>query len=135
MRTLPSVLMGGVLPFGVVFVELFFILSSIYQHRFYYLFGFMAVVLVILLVTCMQISIVMTYFQLCSENYHWWWRAFFTSGASALYLFLYASYYFATRVHIVKVCTFVRTYVRACVRSWESACVCARWLLCVGVYM
>jgi hypothetical protein len=34
--------MGGVLPFGVVFVELFFILSSIYQHRFYYLFGFMA---------------------------------------------------------------------------------------------
>ena len=31
MRTLPSVLMGGVLPFGVVFVELFFILSSIYQ--------------------------------------------------------------------------------------------------------
>jgi hypothetical protein len=30
---MPSVLMGGVLPFGVVFVELFFILSSIYQHR------------------------------------------------------------------------------------------------------
>ena len=102
MRTLPSVLMGGVLPFGVVFVELFFILSSIYQHRFYYLFGFMAVVLVILLVTCMQISIVMTYFQLCSENYHWWWRAFFTSGASALYLLLYAGYYFVTRVHVVK---------------------------------
>jgi len=102
MRTLPSVLMGGVLPFGVVFVELFFILSSIYQHRFYYLFGFMAVVLVILVVTCMQISIVMIYFQLCSENYHWWWRAFFTSGSSALYLFVYASYYFVTRVHIVK---------------------------------
>ena len=62
----------------------------------------MAVVLVILLVTCMQISIVMTYFQLCSENYHWWWRAFFTSGASALYLLLYAGYYFVTRVHVVK---------------------------------
>jgi transmembrane 9 superfamily protein 2/4 len=62
----------------------------------------MAVVLVILLVTCMQISVVMIYFQLCSENYHWWWRAFFTSGSSALYLFVYASYYFMTRVHIVK---------------------------------
>jgi hypothetical protein len=36
MRSVPSILMGGVLPFGVVFVELFFILSSIWQHRFYY---------------------------------------------------------------------------------------------------
>mmetsp|Transcript_26631 Transcript_26631/g.60781 ORF Transcript_26631/g.60781 Transcript_26631/m.60781 type:complete len:92 (+) Transcript_26631:2-277(+) len=44
----------------------------------------------------------MCYFQLCSEDYHWWWRSFFTSGASALYLFLYASYYFLTRVHIAK---------------------------------
>ena len=44
MKALPSVLMGGVLPFGVVFVELFFILSSIWQHRFYYLFGFMLLV-------------------------------------------------------------------------------------------
>jgi len=102
MRSVPSILMGGVLPFGVVFVELFFILSSIWQHRFYYLFGFMLLVLIILLVTCAEISIVMCYFQLCSEDYHWWWRSFFTSGASALYLFLYASYYFLTRVHIAK---------------------------------
>jgi transmembrane 9 superfamily member 2/4 len=45
MRSVWSVLMGGVLPFGVVFVELFFILSSIWQHRFYYLFGFMFLVM------------------------------------------------------------------------------------------
>jgi transmembrane 9 superfamily protein 2/4 len=44
MQAVPSILMGGVLPFGVVFVELFFILSSIWQHRFYYLFGFMLLV-------------------------------------------------------------------------------------------
>ncbi|KAJ1488343.1 Endomembrane protein 70-domain-containing protein, partial [Baffinella frigidus] len=102
MKALPSVLMGGVLPFGVVFVELFFILSSIWQHRFYYLFGFMFLVLMILLVTCAEISVVMCYFQLCSEDYHWWWRSFFTSGMSAMYLFMYASYYFLTRVHVAK---------------------------------
>merc|ERR1719498_1743174 len=89
MKSLPSVMMGGVLPFGVVFVELFFILSSIWQHRFYYLFGFMLLVLIILIVTCAEISIVMTYFQLCSEDYHWWWRSFFTSGASSAYVFMY----------------------------------------------
>ena len=33
---------------------------------------------------------VMTYFALCSEDYHWWWRAFNTSGCSALYLFAYS---------------------------------------------
>ncbi len=31
-------------------------------------------------------------------------RAYFTSGTSALYLFLYGAYYLLTRVHIVKVC-------------------------------
>ena len=39
---------------------------------------------------------------LCSEDYHWWWRAYLTSGASALYLFLYAGYYLVTRIHIAK---------------------------------
>lgn len=102
MRSVPSVLMGGVLPFGVVFVELFFILSSIWDHRFYYLFGFMLLVLIILVVTCAQITIVMAYFQLCSEDYHWWWRAYFTSGASSFYLFGYAAYYLITRVHVAK---------------------------------
>jgi len=26
----------------------------------------------------------------CSEDYHWWWRSFFTSGSSAVYMFLYS---------------------------------------------
>mmetsp|Transcript_67436 Transcript_67436/g.161248 ORF Transcript_67436/g.161248 Transcript_67436/m.161248 type:complete len:659 (+) Transcript_67436:92-2068(+) len=93
MKALPSVLMGGVLPFGVVFVELFFILSSIWQHRFYYLFGFMFLVLMILLVTCAEISVVMCYFQLCCEDYHWWWRSFLTGGSCAMYIFFYSIYY------------------------------------------
>jgi transmembrane 9 superfamily protein 2/4 len=33
--------------------------------------------------------------QLCSEDYHWWWRSMFTSGATALYVFLYSVVYFA----------------------------------------
>ena len=35
-----SAVSGGLLAFGSVFVEMFFILSSIWQHRFYYVFGF-----------------------------------------------------------------------------------------------
>ena len=39
--------------------------------------------------------------QLCNEDYHWWWRSFFTSGSSALYLFLYSILYFYTKLEIV----------------------------------
>merc|ERR1712057_97234 len=85
-----TALIGGVLPFGAVFTELFFIMSSLWQHQFYYLFGFLALVLAILMVTCAEISIALTYFQLTSEDYHWWWRSFFTSGASAAYVFMYS---------------------------------------------
>lgn len=94
--------LGGILPFGAVFTELFFIMSSIWQHQFYYLFGFLALVLVILSVTCAEISIALTYFQLTSEDYRWWWRAFLSSASSAIYVFLYAVLYFYTRLQIEK---------------------------------
>eukprot|EP00163_Fabomonas_tropica_P010409 TRINITY_DN2052_c0_g1_i2.p1 TRINITY_DN2052_c0_g1~~TRINITY_DN2052_c0_g1_i2.p1 ORF type:complete len:640 (-),score=176.39 TRINITY_DN2052_c0_g1_i2:231-2150(-) len=88
-----AILIGGVLPFGAVLIELFFILSSLWLDQTYYLFGILLIVYIILVVTCGQITIVFCYFQLCSEDYHWWWRSFFTSGSSALYLFLYTVYY------------------------------------------
>eukprot|EP00877_Chromochloris_zofingiensis_P001992 jgi/Chrzof1/11794/Cz06g10110.t1 len=97
-----SCLVGGVLPFGAVFIELFFILTSVWLHQFYYLFGFLALVFVILCLTCAEITIVLCYFQLCSEDYHWWWRAYFTSGASALYLFTYSAFYFYSKLDITK---------------------------------
>merc|ERR1711959_529657 len=99
-RPLFTSLVGGVLPFGAVFTELFFIMSSIWQHQFYYLFGFLILVLLILIVTCAEISIALTYFQLTSEDYRWWWRSFFSSGASAVYVFLYSWLYFSTRLYI-----------------------------------
>jgi len=102
MKPVMSILMGGILPFGAIFIELFFILSSIWLHKFYYLFGFLFIVFVILILTCAEITIVMCYFQLCSEDYHWWWRAFLTSGASALYVFLYSVFYFFSRLQITK---------------------------------
>ena len=97
-----SVLIGGILPFGAVFIELFFILTSMWLHQVYYIFGILFLVYVILVITCAEITIVLCYFQLCSEDYHWWWRSFFTSGSSALYMFLYSAFYFVTKLDISK---------------------------------
>jgi transmembrane 9 superfamily protein 2/4 len=102
MRPLISALIGGVLPFGAVFIEVYFIMSSIWLHRFYYVFGFLLLVFLILIVTCAEITIVMCYFQLCSEDYKWWWRSFLTSGSSAIYMFLYSILYFVTKLDITK---------------------------------
>jgi len=95
-----SPLVGGVLPFGAVFIEVFFIMSSVWLHRFYYMFGFLFIVFVILIITCAEVTIVMAYFQLCGEDYQWWWRGFFTAGSSAIYLFLYSIQYFCTKLDI-----------------------------------
>mmetsp|Transcript_2667 Transcript_2667/g.4265 ORF Transcript_2667/g.4265 Transcript_2667/m.4265 type:complete len:649 (+) Transcript_2667:89-2035(+) len=90
-----TVIVGGVLPFGACFVELFFILSSMWMDQFYYVFGFTFLVFLILCVTCAEITMVLLYFQLCAEDYRWWWRTFLTSGSTALYVFLYSAFYFS----------------------------------------
>lgn len=97
-----SILVGGILPFGACFIEIFFIMSSVWLHQFYYMFGFLFIVFVILAITCAEITIVLCYFQLCYEDHRWWWRAFLTPGSSALYLFLYSIVYFTTKMEIVK---------------------------------
>eukprot|EP01051_Picozoa_sp_SAG22_P000277 SAG22_NODE_6_length_41368_cov_49.702222_20_plen_541_part_00 len=101
MRTGFTIMIGGILPFGAVFIELFFILSSVWLNQFYYVFGFLALVFVILIITCSEISIVLVYFQLCSEDYHWWWRSFLASGSSGIYLFLYGIFYYCTKLDII----------------------------------
>jgi transmembrane 9 superfamily protein 2/4 len=90
-----TVTIGGILPFGACFVELFFILSSMWMDQYYYVFGFTFLVFCILLITCAEITIVLLYFQLLAEDYQWWWRAFLTSGSTAAYVFLYSSFYFS----------------------------------------
>ena len=89
-----TLLVGGILPFGACFFELYFILSSVWRGQYYYVFGFLLLVCIILLVTCAEITVLFTYFSLCGENYHWWWRSFCTGGSTAIYVFLYSFMYF-----------------------------------------
>ncbi|EHK20287.1 uncharacterized protein TRIVIDRAFT_192879 [Trichoderma virens Gv29-8] len=101
-KSIQAVLLAGLIPFAVIFIELLFVFQSIWQDKsgYYYVFGFLAVVSAILVVTIAEVTIVTIYAQLCAENYHWWWQSFFVGGASAFWVFLYSLWYYFFKLHI-----------------------------------
>jgi len=94
MGLVPTLFVGGIMPFGSCFLELYFIMSSIWLHQYYYVFGILFIVFIILLVTCAEIAILYNYFKLCGEDYQWWWMSYYTGGSTALYVFGYSIIYF-----------------------------------------
>ncbi|KAK9470042.1 uncharacterized protein V1510DRAFT_384169 [Dipodascopsis tothii] len=100
LRWVPSMFLAGVLPFGAIFVELYFIMNSIWFHKVYYMFGFLFICYGLTIMTCGTVTILMVYFLLCSENYHWQWRAFFTAGSCSVYVFFHALLYWASKLSL-----------------------------------
>ncbi|KAG6406936.1 hypothetical protein SASPL_134553 [Salvia splendens] len=92
----PSVisLMGGLLPFGSIFIEMYFVFTSFWNYKVYYVYGFMLLVFVILIIVTICVTIVGTYFLLNAENYHWQWTSFFSAASTALYVYSYSIYYY-----------------------------------------
>lgn len=99
-QPMPGIIMGGILPFGCIFIQLFFILNSLWSNQMYYMFGFLFLVFIILVITCSETTILLCYFHLCAEDHAWWWRSFLTSGFAAFYLFIYCVHYFISKMSI-----------------------------------
>ena len=101
-RRIYAVLLAGLIPFAVIFIELLFVFRSIWQDKsgYYYVFGFLTVVSLVNIITVVEVSIVATYIQLCAENHHWWWQSIFTGAGSALWIFAYCAWSYVTRLHI-----------------------------------
>lgn len=68
-KSIYSVLLAGLVPFAVIFIELLFIFRSLWQDKsgYYYVFGFLSVVTIVCIITVVEITIVATYVQLCAE--------------------------------------------------------------------
>lgn len=97
-----SVLLAGLIPFAVIFIELLFVFQSVWQDKsgYYYVFGFLSVVSLILIVTVAETTVVTIYIQLCSENYNWWWQSFLVGGGSSIWMFTYCVWYYLVKLHI-----------------------------------
>merc|ERR1712137_677771 len=89
-----GMVLTGIIPFAAAYVELFFIMTSLWMDQYYYVFGFTLIVYIILIVTCAEVTVLLVYYQLCAENHRWWWFAFFAPGSTALYTFIYSMFWF-----------------------------------------
>jgi len=101
-KNIQSVLISGLLPFAVIFIELLFVFQSLWQDKsgYYYVFGFLTAVSLILILTIAEITVVNIYINLCNENYNWWWQSFFVGGGSAIWVFMYCVFYYFTKLHV-----------------------------------
>ena len=99
-KSLFGILVGGGLPFGCIFLQMFFILNSIWGHATYYMFGFLFLVFLLLLLICSLNTVLLSYFHLCAENYSWQWRSFLNSAAVGLYVLAYSLYFYLTKLSI-----------------------------------
>jgi len=100
LRPYQAALLGGILPFGAAFVELYFVLSSLFGNRAYYAFGFLFLTFTVVALTTATVTILFVYFVLCAEEYRWHWRAFLIGGGSAFWLFAYGVWYWASRLSL-----------------------------------
>lgn len=87
-------ILGGVLPFGSIFIEMYFIFTSFWAYKIYYVYGFMLLVFVILCIVTVCVTIVCTYFLLNAEDYRWQWTSFLAGASTAVYVYMYSFYYF-----------------------------------------
>jgi len=93
LRPLAIALGGGLLPFGSIFIEMYFVFTSFWNYKVYYVYGFFLLVFLILLAVTLCVTIVATYFLLNAENYQWHWTAFGTGAStcepSSVFICLY----------------------------------------------
>ncbi|RDD41497.1 Transmembrane 9 superfamily member 3 [Trichoplax sp. H2] len=88
------IFLGGVLPFGSIFIEMYFIFTSFWAYKIYYVYGFMLLVFLILIAVTSCVTIVCTYFLLNAEDYRWQWTSFLAAASTSIYVYSYSIYYF-----------------------------------------
>ncbi|KAF9167311.1 hypothetical protein DFQ26_004952 [Actinomortierella ambigua] len=92
--------MGGILPFASIFIEIYFLFTSFWSYKVYYVYGFMLLVFAIVILVTACVTVVSTYFVINTEDYRWHWMSLATCGSTAGYVYIYAVYYFMHRTRM-----------------------------------
>ncbi|GCE99961.1 transmembrane 9 super member 1 [Zygosaccharomyces mellis] len=91
LKTVPVSLIAGVFPFASIAVELYFIYTSLWFNKIFYMFGFLLFSFLLLTFTTALVTMLTTYHSLCLENWKWQWRSFIIGGCGcAIYVFIHS---------------------------------------------
>lgn len=100
LQTWPAAILGGLLPFAAAFLEIFFVLNSLFGTKIYYAFGFLALTFLVTALTTAAVSVLLCYLSLSNEDYRWHWRAFAVGGGSAAWIFAYGMVFWGYALHL-----------------------------------
>lgn len=98
-----SVLIFGLIPFGIVYVELLFIFNSVWLEKttFYYMYGFLLLTAIILIVIIAESTIIATYLSIAVlYNPNWQWLCFNVGSSIGWYILAYSVYYFVCYLNV-----------------------------------
>jgi transmembrane 9 superfamily protein 3 len=99
-QTLALAVAGGVMPFGSIFIELYFVFTSFWGYTTYYVYGFVLLVFVMLVFVTACVTVVACYFMLNSEEHRWQWASFTVGGSVSGYVLVYAAYFYWFKTHM-----------------------------------
>uniref|UniRef100_A0A0N5AKV7 Transmembrane 9 superfamily member n=1 Tax=Syphacia muris TaxID=451379 RepID=A0A0N5AKV7_9BILA len=95
--TICFALVGGVVAFSSISVEISYLFSTVWGHQHYAMFYMMFITLCLLIAVVGATSVALTYFQLNAEDYNWWWRSIFVGGTTGLFVFCYGVFFYTYR--------------------------------------
>lgn len=91
LKTIPSTLIAGIFPFGSIAVELYYVYTSLWFNKIFYMFGFLLLSFILLTLTTSLVTILIIYQTLCLENWKWQWRSFMVGGLGcSIYIFIHS---------------------------------------------
>ena len=84
----------GIIAFGTFFIELNYVMGSLWKHQIYFLAFFLWISLILFIIICGEFAIIVVFWNLCYGDYNWWWKSFLIGGSPVIYFVLFSIYYF-----------------------------------------
>ena len=84
----------GIIAFGTFFIELNYVMGSLWKHQIYFLAVFLWISLTLFIIICGEFSIIVVFWNLCYGDYNWWWKSFLIGASPVIYFVIFSVYYF-----------------------------------------
>lgn len=88
-----AVFAGGFVSFASLYLEMQFLMTSLWLKQYCVTLGFLLTATVLTVIVGAQVSILICYSQLKSEDHRWWWVSFCSSATTGVFMGLFSLYY------------------------------------------